>query len=156
VGRDSITGLVVVAASLALFWATLGLQAHPMVPVGPGFYPRIVLGVTATLGVLLVVFDVLARRRAMPARAAGPRPNYFLVVAGFAIFAAYVISMPYLGFRVATFAFLVAMQSLLDPPRNARRALVVAIVAILGTAVVYYAFERYLHVLLPRGRWTSL
>jgi hypothetical protein len=28
-------------------------------------------------------------------------------------------------------------------------------VSLITTVVVYYAFERYLTVLLPRGRWTN-
>ena len=48
-GRDAITGLVIFVTSLFLYWATLGLKRHPLVPVGPEFYPRLVLGVTAFL-----------------------------------------------------------------------------------------------------------
>lgn len=159
-GRDTLTGLVVLAASLVLFWATLGLERHPMVPVGPGFYPRIVLGITAAMGLMLVLLDVLGRRRAVakpaePADARPARPNYALVVAAFAVFTAYVLALPYLGFRVATLAFLVVMQAVLEPPRGARRWVVVLAVALVATAASYYAFERYLHVLLPRGLWTG-
>ncbi|MGH6610318.1 MAG: hypothetical protein ACRECQ_08685, partial [Burkholderiaceae bacterium] len=57
-GRDAITGLVILAASLFLFWATLGLERHPLVPVGPEFYPQLVLGATALLALLLVISDV--------------------------------------------------------------------------------------------------
>src|SRR5512147_2251127 len=99
-GRDGYTGLVVLAASLALFWATLGLERHPMVPVNTGIYPRIVLRITAALAALLVALDVWSRRHAtaLPA-GAGPRPDYRLVVVAFAIFAAYVLALPWLGFR---------------------------------------------------------
>jgi len=160
-GRDTLTGLVVLAASLVLFWATLGLERHPMVPVGPGFYPRIVLGITAAMGLLLVLLDVLGRRRAVatpaePADARAARPNYALVIAAFAVFTAYVLALPYLGFRIATFAFLIVMQAVLETPRGARRWVVVLAVALVATAASYYAFERYLHVLLPRGLWTGL
>jgi putative tricarboxylic transport membrane protein len=31
----------------------------------------------------------------------------------------------------------------------------VAAVALVTTALVYFVFERYLTVLLPRGRWTD-
>jgi hypothetical protein len=159
-GRDTITGLVVLAASLVLLWATLGLERHPMVPVGPGFYPRIVLGITAAMAFLLVVLDVLARRKAVPkadrpAPDGAARPNYGLVVAAFAVFTAYVLALPYLGFRIATFAFLVAMQAVLEPPHGVRRWVIVLAVALVATAASYYAFERYLHVLLPRGHWTD-
>lgn len=159
-GRDTITGLVVLAASLVLLWATLGLERHPMVPVGPGFYPRIVLGITAGMSLLLVVLDVLARRKAAPkaegiAVQGAARANYALVAAAFAVFTAYVLALPYLGFRIATFAFLVAMQAVLETPQGVRRWVIVLGVALVATAASYYAFERYLHVLLPRGLWTG-
>ncbi len=158
-GRDGITGLVVLATSLFLFWATLGLARHPLVPVGPEFYPQLVLGTTAFLALLLVVSDLIAHRRA---RVATPplvftvRANYALVVIAFAIFAIYVIALPYLGFRVATLAFLVAMPLALEAPRGVRRRwIVVFAVALVATVVIYLAFDSYLQVLLPRGRWTG-
>ena len=60
--RDGISGLAVLAASLVLFALTLDLKDNPMVPVGPGFYPRIVLALTALLSLGLVVSDVLSRK----------------------------------------------------------------------------------------------
>jgi hypothetical protein len=159
VGRDAVTGLVVLAASLFLFWATLGLQRHPLVPVGPEFYPRLVLGVTAAFALLLVIADVIAHRHARVATTTTPsaaKPNYQLVVIAFAIFSLYVISLPYLGYRVATFAFLIAMPLAFEPARGARRRwLAVLIVALVATLVTYLIFNNYLHVLLPRGRWTG-
>lgn len=158
-GRDGYTGLVVLAASLFLFWATLGLEKHPLVPVGPDFYPRLVLGVTAAMAALLIAIDVIARQRlrrapAGAATATEPR-NYGLVAIAFAVFGAYALSLPWLGFRVATFVFLVAMQAVLERPRGARRWMGVVILAIVATAATYYVFNSYLHVLLPRGRWTG-
>jgi len=154
-GRDAITGLVVFAASLFLFWATLGLERHPLVPVGPEFYPQLVLGTTALFALMLVVSGVIARRRAaVPAPAA--RANYTLVAVAFAIFAIYVIALPNLGFRLATFAFLVALPLALEPPCGVlRRWRLVFVVALAATVVIYLAFESYLQVLLPRGRWTG-
>ncbi|MBA3253983.1 MAG: tripartite tricarboxylate transporter TctB family protein [Pseudomonadota bacterium] len=157
-GRDAITGLVVLATSLFLFWATLGLERHPLVPVGPEFYPRLVLGVTALLALLLVVSSVITHRRTELAAApvvSTAQANYSLVAIAFAIFAIYAIALPYLGFRLATFAFLMAMPLALEPPRNARRWIVVFVVALVATFVIYLAFESYLQVLLPRGRLTG-
>ncbi|MEO5677924.1 MAG: tripartite tricarboxylate transporter TctB family protein [Usitatibacter sp.] len=162
-GRDAVTGLVVLAASLALFWGTLGLERHPMVPVGPGFYPRIVLALTAAFALVLVVADVVSRRkpvaraaRAVPPEArAVPPANYALVLVAFGIFAAYVVMLPWLGFRVGSLAFLAAMQVALERPSTARGWLRVAAVSIVATVVTYLVFESYLHVLLPRGRWTG-
>jgi len=155
IGRDGITGLVVLAASLFLFWATLGLERHPMVPVGPGFYPRIVLGITAALALCLVLVDFIAHRSGRAPAAEAKARGYGQVVVAFAIFGAYVVALPYLGFRLATLAFLLVMQFALERPANARRWAVLVIVAVVATVACYYVFEAYLKVLLPRGRWTG-
>ena len=160
-GRDGLTGLAVLAASLVLFRATLGLERHPMVPVGPGFYPQIVLGLTAAFALGLIAADVLARRRrapgSVPAAAAKGEPrNYPLVAAAFGVFAAYVFAIPWLGFRITTFLFLLTLPAVLERPATSRRWLLVAVLAAVATAVIYLVFERYLHVLLPRGRWTDV
>ena len=155
-GRDAVTGLVVFATSLFLFLATLKLERHPLVPVGPEFYPQLVLGATGFLALLLVVSGVIADRRLPAPIAPTARANYTLVAVAFAIFAIYVIALPYLGFRLATFAFLVVMPLALEPARGARRRwMVVCIVALVATIVIYLAFDSYLQVLLPRGRWTG-
>jgi hypothetical protein len=152
--RDGWGGLAVLAASLFLFALTLGLHDNPLVPIGPGFYPRIVLGITAVLAALLFLLDLL---RASPA--AEPKKadklNYGLVALMFATFGLYCGALPYLGFRIATLAYVAATNALLEAPRGAKGWGRVALVALVTTLVVYYAFERYLDVLLPRGRWTG-
>ena len=149
--KDGWTGLAVLAASLVFFWLTLELRPNPLVPVGPGFYPRIVLGLTAFLSLALVVFDLFARKES----AKSANLNYGLVLAAFVIFGLYVGAMPYLGFRIATFAFVAALQATLEPPRGARAWVLVGVTALATTAASYLLFERYLQVLLPRGRWTD-
>jgi putative tricarboxylic transport membrane protein len=148
--RDGWTGLAVLAASLVLFGLTLALKTNPLVPIGPGFYPRIVLGLTAVLAAALVAFSLL-RKDAQPPAAA----NYRLVLTVFAIFFLYVGALPFLGFRLATLLFVAALQSSLEPPRGAKGWVVVAVTALVTTVASYVLFERYLQVLLPRGRWTG-
>jgi putative tricarboxylic transport membrane protein len=152
-GRDVWAGLAVLAASLALFGLTFELKDNPLVPIGPGFYPRIILGITALLAAALVAAGLFGRRRRAPAAEHGMR--YGLVAATFAVFGLYVGALPYLGFRLATFAYIAATNAVLDPPRGARGWLRVGALALVATAAVYVAFERYLTVLLPRGRWTG-
>jgi len=150
-GRDGWAGLAILIASLVLFGLTLGLKDSPMVPIGPGFYPRIVLGITAALAAWLVAADWLAKRSPAPRAPA----NYGLVALMFAVFGLYAGALGYLGFRVSTLLYLAAANALLEPPRGARGWARVALVAVITTAVVYLVFERYLLVLLPRGRWTG-
>lgn len=149
--RDGWGGLAVLAASLFLFALTLGLKDNPLVPIGPGYYPRIVLGLTALLAAALVVSDLLKKK--IPA--AHESVAYRAVLLHFAVFGLYAVALPWFGFRVATFAYVAATNALLDVPRSARGWLRVALLA-LGTVIVtYVTFEHYLLVLLPRGRWTG-
>ena len=149
--RDGWGGLAVLAASLFLFALTLGLKDNPLVPIGPGYYPRIVLAVTAALAFALVLTDFLSRK----ASAAPQKLNYLLVIEMFAVFGLYVGALPYLGFRISTFVYVAATNALLERPRGARGWGRVLAVALATTVVVYYVFERYLTVLMPRGRWTG-
>ena len=150
--RDGWGGLAVLAASHFLYWATLGLKENPLVPIGPGFYPRIVLGVTAALSLWLVIADVFAKKAAPAAR----EPlNYGLVAMMFAVFGLYVGALPYLGFRIATGLYVAATSALLARPRSAKGWLGVLVLALLTAYLTHLVFERYLLVLLPRGKLTS-
>ncbi len=148
--RDGVAGLVCLGGSLWFLALTRGLPHPVLVPVGPAFYPRILLTITALLSAALVVSDLVRRRGA-----ARPAPTrYRLVVLAFAIFGAYVALLPSLGYRVATFLFVGGLQAVLERPRGRRWASVLA-AALVTTLATYYVFERYLSVLLPRGRLTG-
>ncbi len=155
--RDGIAGLAVLAASLVLFALTLDLKVNPMVPVGPGFYPRIVLGLTAVLSLGLVVADMLASRRApISVKTSDQKKfNYPLVAISFGVFALYCVALPGLGFRIATFAYVVAANAVLAPPRGMKGWAGTLVLGFATTFVTWLIFERYLSVLLPRGRWTD-
>lgn len=165
-GRDGIAGLVCLAISVWLLVLTVGLPPAVFVPIGPAFYPRVVLGLMALLSAILVINDVLAgRRRGAPGVSAAPakqaasaadRPNYPLVLASFIVFGLYVLLLPYLGFRVSTFLFVTALQAALEWPRSWQRWLLVLAIALATTVGCVLAFEDYLSVLLPRGSWTGM
>ena len=148
--RDGVAGLACLGGSLWFLTLTRGLPHPALVPIGPAFYPRILLTITALLSAALVVSDLVRRRGA--ARRAPVR--YSLVLVTFAIFGVYVTLLPPLGYRVATFLFVGGLQAALERPRGARWWRVLA-VALVTTVATYYAFEGYLSVLLPRGRLTG-
>jgi hypothetical protein len=150
--RDGWSGLAVLAASLLLFGLTLGLKDNPLVPIGPGYYPRIVLGITAIFAFSVFVIDLLDKTKQTGKR---EKLNYGMVVSMFAVFGLYCGALPFLGFRISTLLYIAATNALLDFPKNPKGWARVVAVSIITTVVVYYVFERYLTVLLPRGRWTD-
>jgi putative tricarboxylic transport membrane protein len=100
---------------------------------------------------VLVISDWFSSRQAEPKVSA----NYAAVALHFAVFGIYVAALPWLGFRIATFAYVAATNALMDPPRGARQWARVAVIAFASALATYVVFEHYLSVLLPRGRWTD-
>ena len=149
--REGWAGLVALATSLFLFWLTLDLKGNPLVPIGPGFYPRIVLGLSAGLAALLLIFDLTRKESIRPEGSA----NYGMVLLVFVVVGIYIVLIPYLGFRISTFLFVAALQSLLEPPKGLKGWVIVLATALITTLATHVLFERYLSVLLPRGRWTD-
>jgi putative tricarboxylic transport membrane protein len=159
-GRDGIAGLIGLATSLFLLPFSFGLPKLPIVPIGPGFYPALVLGFMALTSLVLVLQDVVAQRRAAPVEAhepaaTQPKRNYGLVLASFVTVALYVAVLPLLGFRIATALFVVAFQIVLERPTSLRQWAIQVAIAVGTAAVTYLVFERYLSVILPRGSWTG-
>lgn len=157
-GRDGIAGLIGLAISLMLLPQAIGLPKLPIVPVGPGFYPTIVLLFLATTSGLLLIQDVLAQRRAGAADAqassAAPRA-YHLVAAAFVLVSGYIVLIPLVGFRIATALFVATFQFALERPQTPRQWATQAAIALGTAAVTYIVFQHYLLVLLPRGAWTG-
>ncbi len=160
-GRDGVAGIICLGSSIALLVLTRGLPQSALVPIGPDFYPRIVFSIMAVLSALLIAADVLSHWRSRSgeasagAAAVADERNYRLVAVTFAVFAVYVLLLPYLGFRIATFLFVAALQAVLGKPQGWRRWAVVFTAALATVIVTYLAFDVYLSVLLPRGRWTG-
>lgn len=152
-------GLIGLAVSLVLLPQAFGLPTLPIVPIGPGFYPTLVLVFMAITSAVLLLQDIVAQRRSGPvvvdAGTPEPKRAYDLVAAAFAVAAAYVVLLPLTGFRLATVAFVAAFQLLLERPSTPRQWAVLVAIAVGTSIVTYVIFERYLLVLLPRGALTG-
>ena len=159
--RDGVAGLISLALSLGMLVLSRGLPKSSFVPVGPDFYPRIVLVIMAVLSVMLVGMDLWRQRSSKNAAAAASqvaaeeKRNYGLVAMTYAVFTGYVVLLPLVGYRAATFLFVLALQPVLEPPRTTGRWVFVLISALATSAITYMIFDQYLDVLLPRGSWTG-
>jgi hypothetical protein len=150
VHRDAVVGALLAGLSVFLLWQTRTIPHPPFVPLGPAFYPRVVLWTFLGLSVLLLVSGLRAGRPATRADLAPWLARHRLVLAAFVLFGVYVFAMPRLGYLLSTMLFTAAMQWLLGR-RGVQRLPGIAAVAV-GTALVtWLVFERYLYVLLPRG-----
>lgn len=154
--QNIIAGLICLALSIGMLVLTRGLPQSSFVPVGPDFYPRIVLVIMAVLSVLLIALDLWPQKTAeTPAAAAPEKRNYRLVGVTYAVFTGYVILLPLVGYRISTFIFVAALQAVFEPPRGARGWVLLMVSGLATALVTYIVFNDYLSVLLPRGHWTG-
>jgi len=150
--RDTAIGIGLLVFCGILYWQAGLVSVPPFIPIGPSFYPRVMLIFLAGLAVWLIAEDLLKKRPSAgeAKKAAGPAPNYRRVLWGFLIFLGYVACLDLIGFVTSTFLFILGLSWAIGP-RNIREIPKLFAVAV-GTALVcYLLFEKYLYVFLPRG-----
>jgi hypothetical protein len=150
--RDVGIGLGLLAFCGLLYWQAGHTPAPPFVPIGPAFYPRVILILLAGLAVWLIAEDILRKRAPSGAakKAAGPPPDYRQVLYAFFIFLGYVVGISLIGYLAATFLFVLGASWSMGPREVRALPKLVGVAA--GTALAtYLVFEKYLYVFLPRG-----
>ncbi|HEU4342877.1 MAG TPA: tripartite tricarboxylate transporter TctB family protein [Candidatus Binatia bacterium] len=152
-GRDGWIGIGLLALSGWLYANLDKIPANPFVPIGPAFYPRVLLLLIIGLTLLLILQELLAsRQQKQGVRIKIRLENYRGTLVSFFLFALYVFLLPRLGYLVSTILFVASLQWLLGQPLW--RRLPVSLLIGLGTSfVTYLVFEKYLHVFLPRASW---
>ncbi|HSK39470.1 MAG TPA: tripartite tricarboxylate transporter TctB family protein [Arenibaculum sp.] len=135
-------------ASLGLFVRARALPTSRWEPLGAGTFPSIILAVLAVLCVVGLAGEAMSRTTVRQGFAAQLR-SHRLVIFTFAAFAVYVLLLPHLGFDIATFVFLMAVQLRLAPATRTARAvaLVLAVVFSFGLSRL---FADAFNIFLPR------
>jgi len=150
--RDAGIGLGLLAFCGLLYWQAGRTSTPPFVPIGPAFYPRVILILLAGLAVWLIAEDLLSRRVAprQVKKAATLPPDYGRVLLAFFVFLGYVIGISLIGYLAATFLFVLGLSWAMGPRKTREMPRLVAVA--IGTALAtYLVFEKYLYVFLPRG-----
>jgi putative tricarboxylic transport membrane protein len=111
--------------------------------LGPDFFPKLVAGCLAAFAIGILVMSFLRRKP----EEAPTRPSRSLLIS-MVIMGLYIILLPYLGFLVATPAFLLAAGLLMaEEARAWWKKLCVS--SIVTTGALYYLFGTLLNVPLP-------
>lgn len=141
-GQDRLVGIAIILIGGFLLWETFSFKTVNWDPLGLPFWPRILLGILGILAVYMIVRGSLDR---------GPflrlEPRAFAVLAGVT---AYVLVIDVLGFLIATPLFMFVFHLTLGGITRGH-LVEAAIVAVCGTAVIYYVFQDVLWVQFPEG-----
>jgi hypothetical protein len=140
--QDRALGIVLIVAGCLLFWQTFSFRTVSWDPLGLAFWPRIVLAILVGYGLYLTVRGNLDD---------GPfcavQGRAFLIALGLG---AYVVALPYLGFVVATPLYIGLFHFALSD-RTWRHGVEAGLIALVGTALIYWIFQDLMEVQFPRG-----
>src|SRR5215208_2023143 len=151
---DRLIALLLLLVCAGFYWQSISIRRPPFAafdPLGADTFPRAVALVLAIFSlVLLVRGGGSVVPRLTGARARVWLLEYRLPLISLVLFAAYVATIPQVGWLIATAVFLVVMQLLLHP-RWGRGLLGVVLGSAIFSWLIAEFFQRYLHVVLPRG-----
>jgi putative tricarboxylic transport membrane protein len=166
---------VMLAVSIALYWCATRIDADTGGRIGPDVWPKAII---VFMG-LLCVYEIAKRlvvktefeakgllsgtelpptephsTGAPESQAEGP--THPMLYAGIALIGAYVVFVPWIGFFVATLAFLAIFPWI----GGMRRPVLISLTALAGTLVLVVVFLKVAYISLPLGegpfRWISL
>jgi len=142
INQDRVVGLVALAIGAVAFQETYNFQTVDWDWMGLPFWPRLVIGFLATLGVYFALRGSLDN---------GPfnrlEPRAFLVLAGGV---AYVALIETVGFAIITPLF-IGVYSWLLGPKTRRAAVQAVVIAVFGTLIILYVFKEVLYIQFPEG-----
>lgn len=151
---DIFSGAGVLLFAVAVHLAARGFERRIPMGVDSGYFPELASGFLAFLAILMIARGAIGLRRS---HGPGPEtrdPDAFQaaarVLGSLVAIVAYGLSIPYLGFILATFLFLnvsFAVLPTVGPTRWLRNALIAALL----TATIYGIFTYGFGVILPRG-----
>ena len=150
--RDAGIGVGLLVFCGLLYWQAGLVSAPPFVPIGPAFFPRVILILLAGLALWLIAEDLLRRRTPskQQVKPTGPASSYRKVLLAFSLFLGYVAGLSLIGFLTATFLFVLGLSWSIGP-RKLREIPKLVAIAIGTTLATYLIFEKYLYVFLPQG-----
>jgi putative tricarboxylic transport membrane protein len=154
IGPDAIIGCVLLVLSAELYRETFNFRIPPFATMSTGTWPRFVLILLALLSVLLLVQSLLQRLPAAPA-GGGPTPDggvrsHRNALVCFGLFAAFLVSLHWLGMLIAGMAFVFLMQEIMGP-RDFKSRLVHLAIAVVSVGGMWAVFTFALRVILPEG-----
>jgi hypothetical protein len=141
-GQDRVVGVVILVVGAFLFWETFSFKMVDWEALGLPFWPRVLLGLLGVTGVYLIVRGSLDHGPFAPLEA-----RAFLVLAGAF---AYVLAIDIVGYLIATPLFLLVFHLTLGGI-TMRRVIEAALIAAVGTGLIYYIFQAALFVQFPEG-----
>lgn len=159
---DLAAGLIVVAASIAIYIFSDNIQRMVVTSIGPNFMPKLVAMIMGVLGIILVLqgIHVVTRCPAGTTKTGdvGNEQSTNIVnlfksnldTVTLALLVLYALSIGKMGFLIATSIYMF-LQILLMHLNSKRNYLLFGAISVAFTSCIYFIFTKLLYVMLPAG-----
>jgi putative tricarboxylic transport membrane protein len=150
---DRLVALLLLLVCGLFYWQSFLVRRPPFAAfeaLGPETFPRAVLAVLAVFSLILLIRGKGPLIPSLGEPFSDWLARYRLPLISLALFPVYGLAIPQIGWIPATSAYLIVMQLTLQPRRGLRLAYLVVGSVAFGWLLAY-AFETYLHVVLPRA-----
>ena len=159
--RDSIVAVLLLLFCGVMFWSTTHIRDPGFEQMGAEVWPRIVLALLSILSLVYLIQslrsnEVQAATPSAPGEAAaGWWTRYQNPIFCFALFFAFLVTLPYLGMLLGGILFVFLMMSVLGG-WSAKLVLMHALIAVLSVGAMWSIFTFGLRVMLPAGELFTL
>jgi hypothetical protein len=162
--EDKIIGIILIVFSAFMYYQTLEFPEAVFGTKGAGFFPKILFSLLALAGAALIASAFIRGRKKNGGPQAGRKGpelpfrdrvgkslrSYSQVILSFTLVFVYIVIMDYLGYMVATLAFMLSLMWFLGPKRRKDIPLILVISCGM-TFIIYFAFLELLQIFLPEG-----
>ncbi|MEG1720068.1 MAG: tripartite tricarboxylate transporter TctB family protein [Pseudoflavonifractor sp.] len=151
---DLIGGVIVLLFAAVLFIATFSIRQIVGMTIGATFFPRVAAAILALLGTIIVVRGILVLRSAP--KSTGEKKKFKLsegalcTILTLGLFAIYALLMEPLGFLISTALYLF-FQMIVLSPKEKRKYPLFAIISVVASVAIYFAFTKLFYLMLPPG-----
>jgi len=148
--ENIIFGIIGMALSLYVFWATSQFPKDKIMGIGPSFFPRILATGLFVFGFILIVLNLLKADQSAGKSFSIKDPGIQRSIIAFTATMVYVFAISFLGFVISTIIYLASLMYLM----RFRKIIRVTIISVSVSIVVYTIFNTLLNISLPKGFWS--
>ncbi len=150
---DTVIGLLLTVLCVVLYSASFQLPKAPYGTMGPALFPRVIL--VPLIPMCLALFLKSLFRDLRDLREKGRTfsewfAEYRNVLASYALFFLFALTLPYAGYLISGFLFLFLMQVALGP-KGLKRIPQFLALSVGLLAALFFLFRELLRVILPEG-----
>lgn len=143
-------GVLVLCA--LMYIGTFSIKITKTVSVSAAFFPRIILGVTAVLAVIYMIFALRALKNNKAEEKKQEKGDIKRLLTTIGLFIVYGIVVDIIGFMISSIIFLIIQMWVMLEVKNKKELIRFSVISVVSMIIVYYVFNNLFFVSLPTGR----